>query len=197
MSYQFSRLMRVATAVCASAFVSTPASAQQSWSAYLSGLNEAPPNASPATGYAFVSLTGSLLSIHIEFSGLLGPTTASHLHCCVGAGVNAPVAIMAPSLIGFPLGVTSGTFDNFFDLNNSLTYSSGFLSANGNSVLAAKASFLAALDAGNVYANVHTQVFPGGEIRGNLVAVPEPTTVLLLTGGLLAVFVMARRRRYD
>lgn len=48
----------------------------------------------------------------------------------------------------------------------------------------------AALFAGDLYVNIHTQAFPGGQIRGQIV--PEPSTALLLTAGLgLAVL---RRR---
>ena len=31
------------------------------------------------------------------------------------------------------------------------------------------------LDAGTAYSNIHNATFPGGEIRGNLAAVPEPS----------------------
>jgi hypothetical protein len=37
--------------------------------------------------------------------------------------------------------------------------------------------------AGETYINIHTQQFPGGEIRGFLGAVPEPSTwVMMLLG---------------
>ena len=48
--------------------------------------------------------------------------------------------------------------------------------------------------AGNWYANIHTQNFAGGEIRGqvNVAPIPEPSSLALLgLGGLLAM----RRRR--
>jgi hypothetical protein len=40
--------------------------------------------------------------------------------------------------------------------------------------------------------NVHDSVFPAGEIRGQLTAIPEPTTLTLLSLGSL---LMARRIR--
>ena len=38
--------------------------------------------------------------------------------------------------------------------------------------------------AGLWYLNLHTTGFPGGEIRGQVEVVPEPTTLALLAGGL-------------
>jgi hypothetical protein len=43
--------------------------------------------------------------------------------------------------------------------------------------------------------NIHTQMFPGGEIRGQLQAVPEPATVLLLATGVMGVAGALRKRR--
>jgi hypothetical protein len=44
--------------------------------------------------------------------------------------------------------------------------------------------------AGEAYWNIHSTTFPGGEIRGFLVAVPEPSSLALL--GLGAVGLAAR-----
>src|SRR3954452_7261957 len=51
--------------------------------------------------------------------------------------------------------------------------------------------------AGNSYINSHTTQFAGGETRGFLQVVPEPSSVLLFSaglGGLLAVGIQKRRR---
>lgn len=46
------------------------------------------------------------------------------------------------------------------------------------------------------YVNLHTSVFPGGEIRGQLAPVPEASTYAMMLGGLgLVGFMAARRRR--
>ena len=48
--------------------------------------------------------------------------------------------------------------------------------------------------AGKYYINIHTAANGGGEIRGNLVVVPEPSSVLLAFAGL-SVFGLRRRHR--
>ena len=48
------------------------------------------------------------------------------------------------------------------------------------------------------YINFHTVQFPGGEIRGNILVVPEPSSyAMLLTGGLVLVGFAARRKRRE
>jgi hypothetical protein len=54
---------------------------------------------------------------------------------------------------------------------------------------------LANILAGRAYINFHTTQFTGGEIRGNIVAVPEPESYILLLGGLALLVRTAQRRR--
>ncbi len=53
---------------------------------------------------------------------------------------------------------------------------------------------LANILAGRAYINFHTTQFGGGEIRGNIAAVPEPEAYALMLGGLALVAGAARRR---
>src|SRR5260370_39742454 len=103
--------------------------------ATLSGPNESPPNASPGTGFAQVDFNtvAQWMRVQATFSGLEGPSTASHIHAATavpGTGV-AGVATQVPSFSGFPLGVTSGTFDNTFDTTQASFYNPAFVMANG------------------------------------------------------------------
>jgi hypothetical protein len=151
--------------------VANASSATFMFIAFLSGPNENPPNASSGTGRAFVTWNdvSHLMSIDATFSGLTGTTTAAHIHCCVAPPGSAGVATTTPSFAGFPLGVTSGTFSNTLDMTQVSSYNPAFISANGGTAETAEAVLLAGLKAGQTYFNIHTSVFPGGEIRGFLV----------------------------
>ncbi len=90
----------------------------------LSGPSEAPHNASPGTGVAKVVFdnVAHTLRVQVEFSGLLGTTTAAHIHgpTATPFAGNAGVMTQTPSFSGFPLGVTSGTYDHLFDTDPGL-----------------------------------------------------------------------------
>ncbi|MBO9574457.1 MAG: CHRD domain-containing protein [Sphingobium sp.] len=50
------------------------------------------------------------------------------------------------------------------------------------------------MGSGKAYLNVHTNVFPGGEIRGFFSAVPEPASWSLMIGGFALSGAALRRR---
>lgn len=136
----------------------------------LSGANEVPPNASPGTGSVDLEFDDTTNFITITsgfFSGLVSPSTASHIHEAP-AGANGSVII---GLTISPPGATAG-------------------SLSGGGTLTA--SQVNSLFLGNLYVNVHSQTFPGGELRGQLLLVPAPGALALL--GLAGV-VGSRRRR--
>jgi hypothetical protein len=150
------------------------------FTATMTGSQEVPPNASTATGFATVVLNGDTLTVNESFSGLIGgPATAAHIHCCAVPGVSAPVVV---PFSAFPP-ATSGTFSQTFDL---ATFSFG-----GGLT---EATFLTGLESGLAYVNIHNAAFPAGEIRGQLIATPEPATLLLLGTGVLGLVATARRR---
>jgi hypothetical protein len=163
----------------------SPLSAATIWSAQMSGANEVPPAVpSIASGFVQVSLSGNNLTVNETFSNLAAPANAAHIHCCAPLGTNVGVAILFPN---FP-SVISGSYNQTFDLTLASTYQAAFITGfGGGTVAGAEAAILAALDAGTAYANVHNTMFPGGEIRGQLAPVPEPSSAWLLILGLVPV----------
>jgi len=163
----------------------------------LTGAQEVPPTPSPGIGSALVTLdtATNMLTVNVSFAGLVSPTIASHIHCCAGPGVIAMVATAVPTFPGFPLGVTTGTYLQTFDLTLASTYNPAFITAHGGTVAGAQAAFIAGLTSGQTYFNIHTSQFPGGEIRGQLQAVPEPASLLLLTTGIIGAAGTLRKRK--
>jgi hypothetical protein len=131
---------------------------------------------------------------------LLSPTIAAHIHCCLALpfqNANVMVATTTPTFPGFPLGVTPGSYDMTFNLTLATSYNPAFITAHGGTVAGAEAALEAGLLAGETYLNIHTQQFGGGEIRGILAAVPEPSTwamMLLGFAGLGFAFRHSRRK---
>jgi CHRD domain-containing protein/PEP-CTERM motif-containing protein len=130
--------------------------------------------ASPGTGSATLTLDDVALTLNVvmTYSGLLSPTNNAHIHCCSPPGVSSGVII--PFVPPFVTGATSGSFSNLFNLT---------------------ATQVTQVESGGAYINIHTDLFPAGEIRGQIAAVPEPATAGLLCTGLLALGARARRIR--
>lgn len=160
----------------ASAFLlaSTLFSVAQIYTATLSGPAEEPPNASPGTGFAKVTINGTFMRVEATFSGLLGNTTASHIHAATANPLQgtAGVATTTPSFTGFPLGVTAGSYDFIYDMTQASSYRAAYIAANGGTTASAFAALQTALNEGKAYFNIHSSMFGGGEIRGFLVACP-------------------------
>lgn len=186
-------VMKLAVILAAAALVATAPAAAKIYTTTLSGLNENPANASTASSTGFLDLAADGNSFHVimTWTGLTNNAGAGHIHCCVGPTGNATVAI------GFaPSATKSGTFDAVYNLTSLSTYSSGFRSANGGTITSVRAAFLAGLAGGNVYLNIHdAPSFAGGEIRGQLAAVPEPAAWALMIGGFGLVGGALRQRR--
>lgn len=181
------RLLCVAAFVLAVAGVAC--ASPITYAGLLSGASENPPTGSPGTGNALVTYDSAthLLAIDVNFSGLEGGTTASHIHCCVLPDGNAGVATTVPTFPNFPLGVTAGTYTGVLNLTLASSFNPAFVTANGGTEASAEAVLAAGLADGMAYLNIHTSPHPGGEVRAFLNPVPEPAPALLLLSALAAL----------
>jgi outer membrane autotransporter protein len=189
----------IATAVTA---VAAGQAAPIAFVANLLGGNENPATPSAGTGTAIIILdpAANTLNVSVNFSGLTSGTTASHIHCCEtvpGANVNVMVSTTTPTFAGFPLGVTSGTYHSVLDLTLASSYNPAFITSAfdpTHTVAGAEAALLAGIQNQETYLNIHTTMFPGGEVRGLLVApnltLPgaAPANAVAIASGLNAVF---------
>jgi hypothetical protein len=147
----------------------------RSFEANLDGLQEVPPDASPAFGLADVTLNDATGAVSITtgtYQDLLGGSTAVTLNGFAAVGSNASVLI---TLTLDTPGAATGTFS-------------------GGGTLADQAA-IDGMIAGNTYINIRSQVFPTGEIRGQVLLTPEPASVAIGTIFASAVVLSRHKKR--
>jgi len=184
--------MMIKSLAAAALLIAASSANAVSYSATFSGAAENPPNASAGTGFGTLRAIGNSIEVKIDFANLGSGLADGHIHCCVGPAGNAGVAI---GFGGLPLGATSGTINRLIDLTLASSFRPAFITASGGTVDLARTRLFTALENEQVYFNLHTVNFPGGEIRGNLSAVPEPASWALMLSGFGLVGAVLRRRR--
>jgi hypothetical protein len=163
---------RVSMAVLGSLLLLTTVANAEKIGAVLNGYEESPSVSTTAKGEFLASIDehGGVIQYTESFSGLQAPITQSHIHVAQ-AGVNGSVVIFLCQTAGSPdptglapqcpqEGSVSGTI------------TAANVVAGGTASQQLKAGDLAAIitaiRAGAAYANVHTALSPGGEIRGQI-----------------------------
>lgn len=174
----------------------------------LSGSNEIPANASLGTGTGDVYYDDILhtLQVNLTWANLTGTTSVAHLHAPATAAQiasavpfngNWGVATQPGTFTGFPAGTTSGSYTGAaYSLLDTTNYTAGFVTANGGTAASAEAALLSYMLSGKAYLNIHTNAFPGGEIKGYLTVPDNASTAGMLTLVLVALLALPACKRH-
>ena len=162
-------LLPAAVSTAATVFVST-----------LTGANERPnPTNSIATGFGTGELTGGPgaweFTYHIEYQNLTPGNPdflAAHIHDTTEPPGNPPTEQFGP--VVHPLDQLESPINGAWRTDDGPPFAL-------TDELAAK------LMAGELYFNIHSEAFPSGEIRGQIVPIPLPSPLLMAGAGLCAV----------
>jgi hypothetical protein len=164
--------LRILVMVMAGLLVTATAAKADQIGAVLTGYEESPSVSTTAGGEFTATITpdGNAILYRERFGGLQAQVTQSHIH--VGQlGVNGSVVIFLCQTTSNPdptglapqcpqEGVVTGTIT----AANVIAGATATQQLNANDL----AAVITAIRAGAAYANVHTQLSPGGEIRGQI-----------------------------
>lgn len=136
----------------------------------LSGFEEVPSVSTRARGELFLRFDGGgqFVSYRLSYSNLQGQVRQAHIHFAQTA-VNGPIVIWLcgtsfnPGPEGTQPCPQSGTVSGVITAANVLASPATQLVAAGE-----LSEMIAAMRAGAAYANVHSDLAPGGEIRGQI-----------------------------
>lgn len=165
---------------------------------------------SPAVGSAVVTLDDTLFTVttDLTWTGLSGPADRSHLHFApigISRSVADPNTYFFHEVIDDPARTVlncdldftncvppSGSSTDVLELAVDDGYGAGLALGFATDSFA---DLVLALNQGDIYIDMHTGLYPSGEIRGQLsptAAVPEPSSIALVS---LAILFIAFRRR--
>ncbi|GAB4191991.1 MAG: hypothetical protein Tsb002_21320 [Wenzhouxiangellaceae bacterium] len=120
-----------------------------------------------ATAYIRIDRGFRRAAVRVNYSNLVGEFTRIHLHCAP-AGANGPIALGFVDLVALPFdnteSVTLGSKTIVGSLNNDQFPAD---SANQCGIFTLR-DLADAIDAGEIYWNLHTTAFPPGELRGQV-----------------------------
>jgi len=139
--------------------------------ANLTGDQQVPTNTSTATGFGTVVLddVAHTITVDLSWSGLTAAANAAHIHGPGAPGTNANIIFPFNDV---PAATSGSISEQTFGISNNR---------------------IPQLEAGLFYMNIHDANFPNGEIRGQLLPVPESDTLTLSIVGL-AGFMISRLR---
>jgi hypothetical protein len=137
------------------------------------------------SGIFNLTLSGTTMTLSGSFSGISGTFSDAHIHGSAAPGANAGVLY---SIVPF---LTLGADNKSGTLSGQITM---VPMPNNRDVPITQQ--LLDLNNGLWYFNIHSSSFGGGEIRGQILSVPEPSTLALIGLGLGGLLVQRSRRRF-
>jgi hypothetical protein len=155
----------------------------QSFIAMLDGAQDGGGNRT-GSGIINLTLTGTTFTFSGSFSGLSGTVNNGGFH------------IHAPAAAGQNTGVMYGLFPS---MTLNADRMSGTISGS-QTLVEGQLGFTVAQQIDQLssqlwYFNIHTSTFGGGEIRGQILPVPEPSTLALAILGMSGLVIWRARRR--
>ena len=167
------KCLTAAVAVFVAVFAVAPVMAADNFGARLRGLEEVPSISTGGQGFFLGTLNaaGTALDYSVVYFDLQGTVTQSHIHIAQ-AGVNGGIVLYFCTNLALPAAVPppppcpNGPGLN--TVSGTLTAANVIVQAGQGIATAEFGEVIRAIRAGNSYANVHTDLFPGGEIRGQV-----------------------------
>jgi hypothetical protein len=159
-------------AILAATLLALPALADHARSlrARLIGYQEVPAVSTAAEGdfQARVSQDGNSVEYTLAYTRLSSAVVQAHIHFAQ-SGVNGPIIVWLCGTTGTPGPAGTPTCPQDGNVSGTFTAANVLASPAAQQLAAGElAEFVAAMQAGVAYANVHTATSPGGEIRGQI-----------------------------
>ena len=150
-------------------------SAEDKISTTLTGWEENPSISTPASGtfVATISNDDSEINYELTYSGLMGGVTQAHIHISqrgVNGGISAWLCGTAtnPGPAGTPVCPGLGAPGDVATVSGTIRAAQVVGPAAQQVAAGELAELIAAIRAGAAYANVHSTLAPGGEMRGQI-----------------------------
>jgi hypothetical protein len=132
-------------------------------------------------GTLTLNAAGNALTFNnILWSGLSANSTLAHIH--------------GPAAPGVPAGVLYTLFPTYTTVGGTSGAINGTMPLVAGTGTFSLSQQLDQLNSGLWYINIHSTAFGGGEIRGQIVPVPEPSTWMIGSVGLVGLLLGMRRR---